>query len=160
MSDLESKGAFHVTECLAMLQYLTQDVAAACKVYDGALEYIRERQAERGFESEQLWVSKICFLYRHAVSGQAIHRTSEMRSILEKALSLFPNNTIFIGIYVWNESRLRIMNRVRTMFARSLHEHPNIILYLSGLYGELHRSRPYDVNQVRSLFESAIEEAR
>lgn len=135
-------------------------MAAACRVYDTALEYIRDRQAERGFESEMLWVSKVCFLYRHAISGQDIHQPDEMRNTLEKAFSLFPNNTIFIGIYAWNESRLRIMNRVRAMFARSLHEHPNIILWLSSLYDELHRRRPYDVNQVRSSFDAAVEQSK
>lgn len=45
------------------------------------------------------------------------------------------------------------------MIILSLKSEPNIILWLSAIRSELHRHHPYDVNLVRSLFESAVDNA-
>ncbi|KAI9313832.1 NRDE-2, necessary for RNA interference-domain-containing protein [Dichotomocladium elegans] len=149
--------AHHYVVCYALFQYLTRGIDAASAVYESSLDYIQERQAERGFESEILWVSYVRTLYRHATTGGVGYRPAQLRIVLERALKLFPNNTVFIALFVWNETRTKIYNRVRNVFTSSLKSGANIILWLSAIRTELHRCYPYDANLVRSLFESAIE---
>lgn len=158
-SENETAIAHHYNVCYALLQYMTRGIEAASEVYERGLEYIKERQAERGFDSEVLWVAYARLLYQHAVAGGVGYKPSQMRVLLERALALFPNNTIFISLHVWNETRTKIYNRVRKFFTQALDSEPNIMLWLSAIRSELHRHHPYDINLVRSLFESAVDNA-
>ncbi|KAI7885758.1 DUF1740-domain-containing protein [Lichtheimia hyalospora FSU 10163] len=158
-SEHDTTIAHHYNVCYALLQYITRGVEAASEVYERGLEYIKERQAERGFESEVLWVAYARLLYQHAVEGGIGYKPSQMRVLLERALALFPNNTIFISLHVWNETRTKIYNRVRKFFTQALDGEPNVMLWLSAIRSELHRHHPYDINLVRSLFESAVDNA-
>ena len=113
--------AYHYTICYALLQYLTRGMDEAAAIYDQALEYIRERHAERGFESEILWVAYTKLRYKHVVMNtRSGYKPGQLRELLQRAMELFPNNTVFIGLYVWNEARTKLYNRVRTMFVKSL----------------------------------------
>jgi hypothetical protein len=38
-----------------------------------------------------------------------------LRQTMERALILFPNNTIFLAFYIWNESKTKINNRVQKL---------------------------------------------
>ncbi|KAI9489261.1 NRDE-2, necessary for RNA interference-domain-containing protein [Zychaea mexicana] len=154
----EMDAAYHYIICYALFQLLTQDINEASNEFEHALEYIQERHAERGFESELLWVAYAKLTFQNvAMNRRAGYKPGHLRHLLNRALILFPNNTVFIGLYVWNEAKTKLYNRVRSMFAKSLESDPNVILWLSSIRTELHYHEPYDVNQVRSLFESSIE---
>jgi hypothetical protein len=40
-------------------------------------------------------------------------RPAELRSVLERGLALFPNNTYLLSLYLYSETRFKIENRVR-----------------------------------------------
>lgn len=46
------------------------------------------------------------------------------------------------------------------MYSQQQFRDSTLVLWLSVLHEEIHRSNPYDVNRVRSLFESAVESRR
>ncbi|KAI9250894.1 NRDE-2, necessary for RNA interference-domain-containing protein [Phascolomyces articulosus] len=150
--------SFHYTICYALFQFLTRGITEASNVFEHALEYIEERHAERGFESEVLWVAYAKIVYKNiSMNHRKGYKPGHLRYLLQRALLLFPNNTVFIGLYVWNEARTKLYNRVRSMFTSSIESDPNVILWLSSIRTELHYHQPYDINQVKSLFESAVE---
>lgn len=116
----EASAAYHYHACYALFQYLTQGIDAGSEVYEQLLQYIQERHAERGFESESIWVSYAELLYRHATNGFGGYKPGQLRKILERAVALFPNNTIFLGLFIWNEARTKLYNRVRIHFTKAL----------------------------------------
>ncbi|KAG0177112.1 hypothetical protein DFQ28_006393 [Apophysomyces sp. BC1034] len=149
--------AQHYNVCYALFEYLTVGIESASAVYERVLSYIQNRRAERGFSCETMWIAYAELLYRHATRGYGGYKPTLLRNAMERALALFPNNTVFLSLFIWNEKRTKICNRVRTFFSQALDKDPNIILWISALYSELHRTYPYDVNQVRSIFERAVE---
>ncbi|KAI9025805.1 NRDE-2, necessary for RNA interference-domain-containing protein, partial [Phycomyces nitens] len=156
-SDKEDRIARCYNVCYALFEYLTFGLEAACAVYEQALLYIKDHQAERGFASETMWIAYAELLYRHATRGYGGHKPIILREAMERALQLFPNNTLFLGLFIWNEARTRIHNRVRNFFGLALDKDPNVILWVSAIHRELHNHFPYDINLVRSLFERAVE---
>ncbi|KAI7849022.1 NRDE-2, necessary for RNA interference-domain-containing protein [Circinella umbellata] len=157
-NEQEMDIAYHYTICYALFRLLTRNMIEASNVYENALEYIQEHNAERGFESEVLWVAYAKLIYKNVeMNHHKGYKPGHLRSLLQRAILLFPNNTVFIGLYVWNEARTKLHNRVKSMFVQSLASGPNVILWLSAIRTELHYHQPYDANQVRSLFESAVE---
>lgn len=100
--------------CFGLFEYLASGIEGASLIYEHALEYIKERQAERGYESEVIWVEYAGLLYYHA-SIQKYYKPAELREVMERALDLFPNNTIFLAFYIWNESKTKINNRVQKL---------------------------------------------
>ncbi|KAG2234395.1 hypothetical protein INT48_003622 [Thamnidium elegans] len=120
----------------------------------------RERQAERGYESEMVWIEYAGLLYRHASNKDTGgYKASVLRDAMEHALKLFPNNTMFLSFYIWNESKTKIYNRVHDLLNKSLRE-SNVVLWLSAIYSELHRYKPFQVNSVRDFFERSISDTR
>jgi hypothetical protein len=70
-------------------------------------------------------------------------------------LTLFPHNTIFLSIYAWNESSLRIDDRVRAIL-RSLvlsESNDNII---GRLFAICHETRAGNKYSVHAAFEHAV----
>lgn len=98
--------------CSALFEYLSSGLDSACLVYQHALDYIKERQAERGYESEIIWIDYATLLYKHATTSTS-YKPGLLRQAMEYALVLFPNNTMFLGFYIWNESKTKIYNRVQ-----------------------------------------------
>jgi hypothetical protein len=97
-----------------LFEYLSSGLDSACLIYERALGYIRERQAERGYESEMIWADYASLLYRDASSTMnSGYKPGMLRQTMERALALFPNNTMFLSFYIWNESKTKIYNRVQ-----------------------------------------------
>ena len=111
-----------LVSCSALFEYLSSGLDSACLVYERALEYIKSRQAERGYESEMIWIEYAGFLYNHATnrSDGLGHKPGLLRQLMERAIDLFPNNTMFLSFYIWNETKTKIMNRVQTLFNKTL----------------------------------------
>jgi hypothetical protein len=93
---------------------------SAISTYQHVLDYITGRQAERGYESEIIWIELASLIYYHSTKGIGGYKPSLLRIKLEEALQLFPNNTIFVSFYVWNESKTKIYNRVNDLFNTSV----------------------------------------
>ncbi|KAG2202419.1 hypothetical protein INT47_008890 [Mucor saturninus] len=160
-SDTERKAAFYSVGCAGLFEYLSSGLESACLIYEHALDYIKARQAERGYESEIIWIEYAALLYRHSTNRDVGgYRPTILRNAMERALILFPNNTIFLSFYIWNESKTKIHNRVHQLLNRTLKQDSNVILWLSAIYSELHRYKPFQVNSVRDFFERAVSDTR
>lgn len=118
----------NLTMCYALFQYVTLGLEAACQVYEDtfqgfnvALALLEESSA--GHESvladlEELWESYVRLVYTH--SEREPTPPGKLRSLLERALSLFPSHRLFLSLYIHWESRTRIENRLRRFFDSTL----------------------------------------
>ncbi|KAI9487708.1 MAG: NRDE-2, necessary for RNA interference-domain-containing protein [Benjaminiella poitrasii] len=158
-SDVERQAALNMTGCAALFEYLASGLDSACVIYEHAFDYIKARQAERGYASEILWIEYAALLYHHFTTEKS-YKPSILRHAMERALSLFPNNTIFLAFYIWNESKTKIFNRVQQLLNDELKKNSNVILWLSAIYNELHKYKPYHADSVRDFFERSILDTR
>ncbi|KAK4511241.1 uncharacterized protein ATC70_012455 [Mucor velutinosus] len=158
-SQSERPIAINMVACCGLFEYLSSGLDSACLVYQRALDYIKERQAERGYESEMVWIDYATLLYSHATTSTS-YKPGLLRQAMEQALTLFPNNTIFLGFYIWNESKTKIFNRVQHLLNDAVKKDSNVILWLSAIYSELHKYTPYHVNSVRDYFERSTQDTR
>ncbi|KAL9542170.1 hypothetical protein MBANPS3_008745 [Mucor bainieri] len=158
-SQTERRIAINMVACCGLFEYLSSGLDSACLVYQRALDYIKERQAERGYESEMVWTDYATLLYRHATTSSS-YKPGLLRQAMEQALALFPNNTIFLGFYMWNESKTKIFNRVQHLLNDAVKKDCNVMLWLSAIYSELHKYTPYHVNSVRDYFERSTQDTR
>ncbi|KAG1083709.1 hypothetical protein G6F42_022106 [Rhizopus arrhizus] len=111
-----------------------------------------------------VWVEYATLLYRHATTSTS-YKPGLLRQAMEQALALFPNNTIFLGFYIWNESKTKIFNRVQHMLNDAVKKDSNVILWLSAIYSELHKYTPYHVNSWKcyiqyELIQDNVQKAR
>src|SRR4051812_21833589 len=91
---------------------MSQGVSAACVVFDTALAALEMRGAGRSIDAESIYIAYAKLLYRHTTSGEAF-KPRLLGSVLDKALEMFPNNTILMSLFLWNEARTKIEGRVR-----------------------------------------------
>lgn len=96
----------------ALFTYLTRGINAT---QDILLQHIRRlppgsAQAEDAFQL----LTKILFEHSSRYPGPA----SLMRDVLELAIASFPNNTSFLSLYIWSESRGSIYGRVQKLIAK------------------------------------------
>ncbi|RUS21226.1 NRDE-2, necessary for RNA interference-domain-containing protein [Endogone sp. FLAS-F59071] len=110
-------------ETLYISAPVTPYLNEACKVFDRTLDEYVARGVERSIDAEILFMAyplvNIVLVYRHSVSGYAF-RPAVLKTVLDRALSLFPNNTIFLSLFFYNEARTKIENRVRRFLNNAL----------------------------------------
>jgi len=92
-------------------------------------------------------------LVHHARIGP--FRPALIREHLNRFLNLFPQNTIFLSLYTWNESRLRIDNRVRNILLSTILTPENDTL-TSRLFAIQYEIKHGTIHSVRSAFEHAL----
>ncbi|KAI5817260.1 NRDE-2, necessary for RNA interference-domain-containing protein [Pyronema omphalodes] len=146
----------------ALLEYLAHgskiNIDPALAVYDEFMQEL-ERRSLTGPNSR---VYEICLLrksrliYWHSITAKPF-KPATLRSTLETALENFPFNTVFLGLYSWNESRTRIANNLRTVIRnRVLKEgRETVIGWLFAIWAELRSGEHFSVHAVRALFEEA-----
>jgi hypothetical protein len=152
-------------ECLALLEYLSSssgketssdrqgDIVSALAVFENFSEALLARGDNSSFSVELMLQSAARLLYYHARSGP--FRPVLLRDHITKSLTLFPRNTIFLSLYSWNESRLRIDNRVRVMLRSTVltEANDNIISRLFAIRYEMHAG---NVHSTLAAFENAV----
>jgi hypothetical protein len=107
-----------------------------------------------GDTSHELFLqSAACLLLHHARIGP--FRPALIREHLIHFLKLFPQNTIFLSLYAWNESRLKIDNRVRNILLSTVLRPENDTL-TSRLFAIQYEIRHGTIHSVRSAFEHAL----
>ncbi|KAK2802260.1 hypothetical protein FQN50_007441 [Emmonsiellopsis sp. PD_5] len=163
------------TECLALLAYLARnpDIDAAVNTYAIAHSRLSSHKLETTIFSELLLQAKAKLLYHHATSTR-IYKPSLLRTELAHSISLFSQNTIFLSLFAWNESRFRIEDRVRSVMRQhtktthppdpsgnlttSLPTQSTLIPHIFTIYTELHRgvSAGSTAHSVRAAFEAAL----
>lgn len=95
-----------------------------------------------------------------------------MRFALGESIALFPENTLFLSLYAWNEARFRIDDRVRTIItdvlsrgspigasAAVLPQRASVIPHFFAIATELSRGTALGSNShtIRSTFEQCLE---
>ena len=124
---------------------------------------------------ELLHQSRAKLLYHHATYATSF-KPSEIRTALAESIRLYPNNTMFLSLYAWNEARFRINDRVRAIVqdvvslrpasssaspSSSDHRTESISAHFFSIYTELSRSlvQGSNVHSVRAAFERAVDNA-
>ncbi|KAL4953851.1 NRDE-2, necessary for RNA interference-domain-containing protein [Aspergillus filifer] len=108
------------TDCQAILTYLSnaQDLNKSLEPYTATTQRLSTlpksdtTEPFLSFTTELLHQSRARLVYHH-LQTSTLYKPSYIRTILQKSISLFPHNTIFLSLFSWNESRFRIEERVR-----------------------------------------------
>ncbi|KAG9246252.1 NRDE-2, necessary for RNA interference-domain-containing protein [Calycina marina] len=153
------------TELLALLQYSSTtsteenqslqqgNITAALAVYSSFSRALQERDQGGSSNHELLFQAEARLLYYHALHGP--FRPALLRDRLTNSLKLFPRNTIYLSLYTFNESRLRIENRVRTMLNDIVltPESDNLVSRFFAIHYELAHGT---IHAARAAFEHAV----
>ncbi|KAF4637888.1 hypothetical protein G7Y89_g180 [Cudoniella acicularis] len=149
----------------ALFEYLTSnmsfetqsaaqgDITSALASYTNLSKSLVDRGLGKSTPHELLLQSAGRLLYHHARVGP--FRPALLREHLSRFLNLFPQNTIFLSLYTWNESRLRIDNRVRSILLSTVLTAENDTLS-SRLFAIHYEMTHGTIHSVRSTFEHAV----
>ncbi|CUS10669.1 unnamed protein product [Tuber aestivum] len=160
--------AIAFTEARALLEYLAsnREVTASLPIYADFLSEL-DRRGLCGPGSavhERCLMTEARLLYYHS-SASRLFKIKTMRDFLSDSLQVFPNNSVFLELFAWNEAKVKIENRVRTLMRDVvLKEGTETILgYGFAIWAEMRMMGAggrYNPNAVRALFEQAVETNR
>ena len=165
---LSSGHTYHAilyAECLALLEYLTStsstetqsstqgNITSGLSIFTEFSQTLTSRYLAHTTSHELLLQSATRLLFHHARTGP--FRPALLRHHLTHFITLFPQNTIFLHLYSWNESRLRIDNRVRTVLLSTVMT-PEKDTLTSRLFAISYEIKHGTIHSVRSAFEHAL----
>ncbi|KAI8459216.1 NRDE-2, necessary for RNA interference-domain-containing protein [Phakopsora pachyrhizi] len=171
-----------VSTCVgfSMFQYLTQGFEAACEVYEESLKVLIESGVEgEELEEEELWMSYCKLVFdqiddrNEKLEKRRSYRPIQVREILKRSIERFPNNSIFIALFGFNESRMRIDNETRRLVETIIlkdsgnekriggrirrRDFVNCKSWLYSIWIEMNLNHSgYNDGSVRNLFERAV----
>lgn len=134
--------------CHCYLDYFTRGLEATCNVFD---QYTASRSQELDqlakhspkfitvLETvERLFTKQVKLVERHC---QLYPNTPPklMRTVLEKALAVFPDNSLFLARFICGEQRSFISGRLRRFFDTNTSARSYFILWLYSVAAELQR---------------------
>ncbi|CAG8634239.1 9753_t:CDS:2, partial [Diversispora eburnea] len=127
-------NSLHYHVCYALMECLSQNIQQACKIFEEMLQT---------FE----------------IKSESVNHGKLLREVLDRALKLFPNNTIFLLLYFHEETRGERIPPLglQKFLKEALKKNPTHILWTVAIYDELHRQQPYNIDRVRSLFYKSLE---
>ncbi|KAI9783090.1 MAG: hypothetical protein M1839_004259 [Geoglossum umbratile] len=153
--------AVHFVECSAILEYLfhSRDADAATAAFRKASEIFDKRGLGGSTVQELLHQGKARLLHLHATMSRSF-KPSTLRDEFAQSIRAFPRNTIFLSLFLWNEARSRIDDRVRSIMTDVVlkERQDTIIGWIFSIWTEL-KSAPgagYNANTVRATFERAV----
>ena len=164
------KYAAFAIDCLLILNYLktASSLAAATSVFQINCVQLTTYMSSRDPILEYLHQSFARLLYFH-VTHTNLTKPNDVRSLLAESIALFPNNTIFLSLYAWNERRFRINDRVRSIVnnvvlagghhGQGSQGDESIVAHFFAIYSEFNRGVTFGSNAsaIRSTFERAVE---
>lgn len=165
LSSGETSVAVIYAELLALLEYVTcnsgfqtqsnaqGDISSALKAFTSFSIMLSDRMNSQTISHELLLQSASRLLYHHARIGP--FRPALLRKYFTNFLELFPRNIIFLALYTWNESRLRIDNRVRKILQSTVLTpvHDTVTSRLFAIHYEVSHGT---IHSARSAFEHAL----
>ena len=128
------------------------DINTALDTCTSFSQTLISRNLSKDPSHELLLQSAARLLQHHARIGP--FRPALIREHLTRFLTLFPQNTMFLSLYTWNESRLRIDNRVRNILLSTVLTLENDTL-TSRLFAIQYEIKHGTIHSVRSAFEHA-----
>ncbi|CAZ79699.1 unnamed protein product [Tuber melanosporum] len=160
--------AIAFVETRALLEYLVsnREVAASLPIYADFLSEL-DRRGLCGPNSavhERCLMTEARLLYYHS-STSRLFKIKTMRDFLNNSLQMFPNNSVFLELFVRNEAKTKIENRTRMLMRDVvLKEGSETILgYGFAIWAEMRMigaGGRYNPHAVRALFEQAVETDR
>ena len=163
--DYESASAY--IDCLMILSYLNnpEPLEAALSVFKSNVTLFPTSLPAAQHSRELLYQSFSRLLHHH-VSHHSRFRPSLIRAFLSDSIEAFPENTIFLGLFAWNERRFRIDDRMRSVISKQLHptstsnhrSRESFVLLLFNIHVELSRAVALGSNvwSIRNAFERAL----
>lgn len=152
-------------EIRALLEYLShdQDISIALPLFKNLIEDLERRNLTGSHSAvhELCLMAKSRLLYHHSTTAK-MFKMKIMRDVLEQALTLFPSNSMFLGLYAWNEGRTKIENRVRTLMRDIVLDEgkETIVGWIFAIWAEMRMVGVrglYNIHAVRALLEQAVE---
>lgn len=163
------RHATFAIECMILFAYLRNvaSVSAASSALKSNIALLSTHVSSSSSNHEYLHQSFARLLYYHATHTH-IFKPSDIRSILAENINQFPQNTIFLSLYAWNEARFRISDRVRSIVKELVLRgsgdmktgaQDSVIPHFFAIHSELHRGVTFGSNifTIRSTFERAVE---
>eukprot|EP00026_Physarum_polycephalum_P005373 Phypoly_transcript_05405.p1 GENE.Phypoly_transcript_05405~~Phypoly_transcript_05405.p1 ORF type:complete len:649 (-),score=186.14 Phypoly_transcript_05405:23-1717(-) len=139
----------HLVVCYAFLEYLTLGIDKACAVFDDALSEF----AGDTLDHEQLLVAYVNLIHHHISTSPS--PPGLLRTVLFQAMDQYPNNPLFLSLFIHSESRSKMANRQRRYFDDATERYPSPVLWLFAIKTEIKKlGSSY---RVKSLFEKAVE---
>ena len=164
----QHRNAALAIDCLILFTYLrnSSSLSAATSAFKSNCAHITKYTAPSSPTHELLHQSFARLLYHHVTHTKLV-KPSDIRSLLAESITLFPENTIFLTLYAWNEARFRIDDRVRSIVKdvvlaesqdlRSKREE-SVVPHFFAVFSELNRAVALgsNVSTIRSTFERAV----
>ncbi|KAL6720435.1 hypothetical protein ACLMJK_002357 [Lecanora helva] len=161
--------AVHAIDCFVLFTYLksSSPLSAAASVFKSNCAYLKTYISHTNLYHELLHQSFARLLYHH-ITHTHIVKPADIRSLLTESITYFPQNTIFLSLYAWNEARFRIDDRVRSIVKdvvltsnqdTNVNRSESVIPHFFAIYSELNRAVTFgsNVSTIRSTFERAVE---
>lgn len=140
----------------ALFEYLSKGFDGACAAFEYGIASLQSLGSSN--EEEELWVSYTKLLYHHLIHS-TLYRPAVIRSVLQRAVKAFPQNSVFTCLFAYNEARMKIQNETRLLVERSLLRSADVTPggWLFAVWVELHiNAAGFNKEAVRSLFERAV----
>ncbi|OOQ87020.1 hypothetical protein PEBR_19011 [Penicillium brasilianum] len=117
-----ANGQLHLymayTDCIALARYISDK-----SLLDGPLDtYVSailnlgnlppEQHKFKAFATELLHQARGRVIYFH-VSQKRQFKPRQLEILLRESVSLFPHNTMFLALFMWNDSRFSMLDRIR-----------------------------------------------
>ncbi|KAI1865577.1 hypothetical protein JX265_007900 [Neoarthrinium moseri] len=166
LSSRDADTAVTYAKGLALLEYMTRssgkepqsgsqgDVWSAM----ASIESCSAELISRGFREspahEKLLQFAAELLFYHANHGP--YRPAFLREHIERYITLFPQNTIFLNLYAWREERLSIDDRVRSLLDLVVLTKAHDCVS-SRVFAIRHEMGTGNVHSTRAAFERAVE---
>ncbi|MCJ1308721.1 hypothetical protein MMC25_002375 [Agyrium rufum] len=172
LNDFELASAH--AELITLLAYLTatSSLEGALQSFFATTKRFTARLPQTKLTLEIMHQAFARLLYFH-VKNTPYYQPTLVRSAINESIKLFPQNTMFLSLYSWHESRFRMQDRVRsimseTVFSSQLatsssrnNDEPqeSVISHFFAMYTELHRSQSLGSSDhaVRAAFERAFD---
>lgn len=111
------------TDCLALAYYTSEwPFKTSIDVYSEACQKIAQlpehMKSFKGLITEMIHQSRAHLLLGHIYRGikEKGFSPRDFRAWLKDSLSQFPHNSIFLSIFMWNESRILLTDRIRDSY--------------------------------------------
>ncbi|ORY69680.1 NRDE-2, necessary for RNA interference-domain-containing protein [Pseudomassariella vexata] len=153
-------------EGLALLEYATQtsgkepqsegqgDIWSAMSCVSACSDDFSSRGLAESLSHERLLQFTARLLYHHATHGP--FRPAFLRDQFAKFVHFFPQNTMFLSLYAWRETRLSIDDRVRSLLDQHVLVPPHDCVS-SRVFAIRHEMKTGNSHSTCAAFEHALE---
>lgn len=158
-------------ECLVLFQYIqtaaSLSMATSTFTSNTSILTTQDSQSPTSLAALELLHQSFARLIYYHVTHNRLVKSSEIRFLLAESIALFPQNTIFLSLYTWNEARFRIDDRVRSIIKdvvlnsnqdTAAVQRESLLSHFFAIHTELNRSITLGSNilTIRNTFERAV----